>query len=577
MINLRNSYFFFFIIFIYFFSLNYFQSYHQHWTSLADQDPVIIYNSLLIASGFDQEYRDHPAYSTFLVLGGVYKFLSLFFDNFNLEQVFKSENIDKNFQNLFYIARFLNTFYLFLSSYLIFRILQELNIKKIISVISVLIFTFFLASYEVLYLLRSEILSILLFLFSIYYFLKAINSSKAFYIILTGVFFCFSMLAKIQIIFLYFILVISIPFIINYLKLEKNTSINLINKNYNFKLSLFIVSLFIIFFFSYHIFIGVIYFKQTKSLLFSLNNNLDFYFFSLFIIFYCSLIAILSKKKLADVNLIVFSISLILVGFILAVGLILILDLLNIIPVHPSIFLRIMSPIEFMNMHTIKSNIELVNIWTSIKELFLIGLYDLGYDFNSFYDPKILAIKNRVFFRLLYIILLLIMFLSFLKKVKNENINHLVIVFFLGVIIYFSILTIRETHGYNLYLIPLYLFIFSILLNNLNKNYLLVFSLLFSFIVIFENYSFKTIHKNAFVREPRIHHICHIKNWRNSSNYFYDNLFSLHVPFVGGNALGDWFGKYLDQFYGNDKVLLKYCEQLNKYTNDEIKFYFPKK
>ena len=130
MINLINSYFFFFIIFIYFFSLNYFQSYHQHWTSLADQDPVIIYNSLLIASGFDQEYRDHPAYSTFLVLGGVYKFLSLFFDNFNLEQVFKSENIDKNFQNLFYIARFLNTFYLFLSSYLIYRILQELNIKK---------------------------------------------------------------------------------------------------------------------------------------------------------------------------------------------------------------------------------------------------------------------------------------------------------------------------------------------------------------------------------------------------------------------------------------------------------------
>ena len=38
---------------------------NQHWTAMLDQDIKIIYNSLLVSSGFEQEYRDHPAYTTF--------------------------------------------------------------------------------------------------------------------------------------------------------------------------------------------------------------------------------------------------------------------------------------------------------------------------------------------------------------------------------------------------------------------------------------------------------------------------------------------------------------------------------
>ena len=37
-------------------------------TVMLDQDIKMIYNSLLISSGFEQAYRDHPAYTTFLFL-----------------------------------------------------------------------------------------------------------------------------------------------------------------------------------------------------------------------------------------------------------------------------------------------------------------------------------------------------------------------------------------------------------------------------------------------------------------------------------------------------------------------------
>ena len=43
---------FFSILFVYFFSLNIYQMHNQHWTAMLDQDIKIIYNSLLISSGF---------------------------------------------------------------------------------------------------------------------------------------------------------------------------------------------------------------------------------------------------------------------------------------------------------------------------------------------------------------------------------------------------------------------------------------------------------------------------------------------------------------------------------------------
>ena len=86
----------FILLFLYFFSLNIFQMHNQHWTAMLDQDIIMIYNSLLISSGIEQSYRDHPAYTTFLILGGIFKICSMFFDNFTLQEVTSYEFIKEN-------------------------------------------------------------------------------------------------------------------------------------------------------------------------------------------------------------------------------------------------------------------------------------------------------------------------------------------------------------------------------------------------------------------------------------------------------------------------------------------------
>ena len=94
------------IIFLFFYLilLNLFQLSDQHWSSMLDLDIVMIYNSLLISSGIEQEFRDHPSYTTFLILGGIFKFLSIFFENFLIQEIFNSENIDDNLQKFFIIG-----------------------------------------------------------------------------------------------------------------------------------------------------------------------------------------------------------------------------------------------------------------------------------------------------------------------------------------------------------------------------------------------------------------------------------------------------------------------------------------
>ena len=186
---------FFSILFVYFFSLNIYQMHNQHWTAMLDQDIKIIYNSLLVSSGFEQEYRDHPAYTTFLILGGIFKICSIFFDNFTIQEVFKSDNIDKEFQKLFYIGRIINTIYIFLLTLFIFKILNELKISKLISFISVSLSIFFISFYELLFVLRSEIVAVLMFLVSLYFLIRFLNKSNILYI-LTGFFFVLLCLQK---------------------------------------------------------------------------------------------------------------------------------------------------------------------------------------------------------------------------------------------------------------------------------------------------------------------------------------------------------------------------------------------
>ena len=102
--------------FVYFFSFillyivviffNHFQTLSQHWSSIVDFDLTVIFNSLQIISGQEQDFREHPGYSQFLIYGIFFKFFA-FFDNSiisSVDQLLHAKNINESLGKLFLIA-----------------------------------------------------------------------------------------------------------------------------------------------------------------------------------------------------------------------------------------------------------------------------------------------------------------------------------------------------------------------------------------------------------------------------------------------------------------------------------------
>ena len=548
---------FFTLLFLYFFGLNIYQMHDQHWTAMLDQDIKMIYNSLLISSGFEQAYRDHPAYTTFLILGGIFKICSIFFDNFTIQEVLAADNIDREFQKLFYIARVINGFYIFLVTFFIYKILIELKVSNFISILSTSLSLFFISFYELLFLVRSEIVSVLMFLISFYFLTKFLNRNDIIYIILTGFFFCLSMLAKIQVIFLYFVILIALPFLIYYLDVSKKLH-HLIKKSKFLELSKIVLILFFGLYILSQLILSKNFLSELNDPAFSLLHNEDLILLLFFVSIYFLFIKLLSKYYLINSNLVVISIGMIITGFVICLLIVFLLDVTNIIPFHELNLLRLTNPIKFMTIHTFEMRHE-VSILITIKALIqaALGFYDLSAQFNEAYNPTILSIDTKIFFRNLHLLLLLLLIIFSFFKIKDKNLIYLSIVFLLGTSIYYLIFLLRETTGYNIFLFPLYVITISILLNRLNKKYYFMMYSIFLLVFLLENFLLSSIYKNVFSREPSVYKICNIEKWKNSVNYVKNYNNRSYIKLVGDVDI--WIKVYANKFY---KITDIYCIQL---------------
>ena len=558
------------ILFLYFFSLNIYQMHDQHWTAMLDQDIKIIYNSLLISSGFEQEYRDHPAYTTFMILGSIFKICSIFFDNFTINETLGSTSIDKEFQKLFYIARIINSFYVFLIVFLTYKILIELKISQSLSILTTSLALFFLPFYELLFLLRSEIVSVLMFLFSFYFFIKFLNNHKIFYIILTGLFFCLAMLAKIQVIFLYLSLMVAIPFLIKHL----NSSVKfnrLIKTNNLLGLSKIVLFLSFFLYILTQIILSKFFLNELNDPAFSLLHNEDLFLLLFFIVFYFIFIKLLSKYYLINSNQIIVSLGMIFSGFVLGLLFVFLLDVINIVPFHELNLLRLTNPIKLMTNQTFEMRHE-VSILITIKALFqsILGYYDLTGQFNENYNPKILNVDLKIFFRGLHFVLLILLILFYSYKIKEKNSKYLSIVLLFGLLIYNLIFILRETFGYNIFLFPFYIIIISILLNKLNKKYFYYILPISLLIFMMENFHLSGTFKNMFNREPSVYDLCEVEKWKNSENYVKNYNSQSYITLVEDSEI--WIRVYTKRFYlkANDYCVQLRDEEGNRQTNFKI-------
>ncbi|MFL2894462.1 MAG: hypothetical protein ACJZ4I_03145 [Candidatus Pelagibacter sp.] len=533
---------------------------------MLDQDIKIMYNSLLISSGIEQEYRDHPAYTTFLLLGGVFKLLSIFFDNFTIQEIIKSENIDQNLQTLFIIGRIINSIYVFLVAFILFNILKELNIKKNICIFIIFLLLIFQDTYELLFLIRSEILSILMILLFFYFLIKFIKEKKIKYTFISGFFLCLAMLAKIQVIFLFFTFLLCLPFLINYFKSSKNKLIY--GKNY-YLLNFSFLSLFLLSYIFFQITLGIMFLEELNDPRFYLTNNIDLFFLLIFVIFYSFLIKFLSKKKLANTSEIIILISSVLVGFVLCILFVLFLDLINLIPFNKLNFMRLTNPLEYMTGFTRKLQTN-SNILISLLHYLLGfgGLLDIGFNEQK-KIPLIFYLDPRIFFRTLQVFFFIILIYFSIKKVKDKKIDYLSIALLVGIFFQHLSFNLRETHGYNMYLFPLYTIVAAVIFNKLKKKLLVIFYLCILVIFISENLMLSNIHKNAFSREPRVYDLCANENietirWKNSENYVKNINKNSYLKLVDHPK--NWFYKWVNKFAPSRKekseFLQIYCNQI---------------
>ena len=579
MINLKKENIFCTLVLLYLFFISSFQATNNHWSARIDQDIYIIVNSLLVYSGYEQDYIDHPAFSTFFILGGVYKILSFFLSNFTFSELINSDNIDQNLQNLFSIARFLNSIYFFIYTFLIFKILIELNIRRSLCFTAILLLLTFHSVYEVLFLIRSEILSIVFALLSFYLLIKFAKYEKSLInCFFSGFFLCCAFLAKIQIIFLVFTFILIFPFLFTYYNYQ-NVNDSLIKNNKFFVLSSILFALvyfgYIVFEFFYAFELLIKQFALFQYLL-ALPHFVDPILYTLFIFFYFLTLKYLSLKNNIKFTEFVSLFYLIIYGAIFCVLSIYLLDYIGLISFNDTILLLLANPVHKMSPSAAATfNTEIsggFNIGNIIQ-----GFKDIFYNSYKVFPNRNLAFKfggtfigTLDFYRVLNTMISGIIVLIFIFNKKTKKNLPIIFLLLIGITIQILSFGLRDSLGYNIYLYPIFLILIFISLNQLKNKFIISSFLLTIFIVsISEFYFLRNFYKLQFARENRIYSICKIDKWKNSENYIKNHDFYSHVPLTEEpkEVLLYMFAKK------DKKFLINYCEQQEKKASWKTNFF----
>ncbi len=508
MITKNQKKFIYYLLFTFFFIFHYYQLLNQHWSGVLDQDFVIIYNSILINSGLEQEYRDHPAFTTFLLNSFIYKIIS-YFSNLpsNLNIILSSNNIDNIFQIYFYISRVIN-FFINLSLIFVFsKIIKLFQIDKDLQFLINLIFIFSIGFIYSFFAIRSENVSLLFLCLSL---LMIFSKNKNFVLnfFLSGIFFAFAMFAKIQIVFLGTLLILFIPPITKEQShITKNNSL----LNYYFVISL-VLGILIYIFYQFYI---------QEFPRFQANKYLDLTIFTI-----CVFITYFYLKFSQNFKESIILLSSFFNGFIFLITLVLVLDLIGLLQLNKFILLRLTNPIHYMTEFTG----SLAN-----------GVIDLNYVLEN-----IIKFFSNYNFNLIELFLITSLFII---NIKNKNyIFGIFFIFILNTLI----MNYRYLPTYHLYYVFIYLIFFTISIKNFRLNLSLKFSCIALVLFFINSFNFFVFKDNdyrftkVFSREKGISKICNELN-NNIKSDTYENL------------------QYIKYYHNQltDDSIRKICENLN--------------
>ena len=390
---------FFLIISLILFSASIFQTKYFHWSAILDQDIMIIYNSLLLSSGIEQEYRDHPAYTTFFINGVLIKFFSFF--NFgpvsNINDLINSTNPNELLQKLFLFCRNINVIINILLVFFLYKSLRKLKCDEINSILCCCILIVSGWYTESTFVLRNENLSIIFFLISFIFLIKFLENKNYFLIVIGGFFFGVAMLTKIQILFL-FIFFLFIYFIEINNNIYKEKIIKLTRRN---DLILFI---FYILFLSSYI---ILQLKLQTYERFEKVKYLDLILFLIFNLFLILMGLIKNRLNFYKIRLGIIILSLFFLGFLFSIFFPVLLDLIGLVELNYFILLRITNPFHYMAEFHMGDHIELYE--------------NLNVGFAYFYNIFLIAISKFDYNLFKILILFFLLIFSIRLDYKNHH------------------------------------------------------------------------------------------------------------------------------------------------------------
>lgn len=450
---------FVFLILIIYFYLNIYQLSFQHWSSMMDHDFYILYNSLLLSSGLEQEGRDHPAYSTFLINSLIFNLVDFFQNSYtsNIDQLLSSSKIDLSLGFYFNISRIVNCFINLFLLFSFYEVLKKINIKR--EIISFALLIFVISNWYALsfYALRSENLSLLFVNLSLIYVLKKKNFIFNYFI--AGIFFGIAMFTKIQIIFFlsyvfFFILLGNC----DNKEIREKFSYNKFTKNY-FAIS-FIALFFLYIFFQL---------KIQEYPRFEKNRYLDLFVFILGFVFLLTFIFYYFRSNPKIIEKKYLLLSIFFNGFVFLILILIILDFLKITNINNFIYLRITNPIHYLS---------------EFQSSFAEGSIGINYILHMIY--KIFSSYSQNLIELFIVFAILIYAFQKYLSLKNFNFFNLFFLFFTFLFIT-SINSLRVAPQYHIYYTFCYLVFIVSVLNHLNlKNSKLILTVTF-LVFLFNN------------------------------------------------------------------------------------------
>jgi hypothetical protein len=484
------------------------QSHHQHWSGQWDLDFWYIYNTSLMASGFNQEWYDHPATSFLSLYSLSYKIYSFFDSSFiyKIGDIVDSNEPDLVLQKLFFVTRIVDSINIILIvfySFKIFKILSLKNIYKYFLIITLLVSSTFFQNISIM---NPEDWSVLFFMISFYYFLKFFIHGKVKFLVISGIFFSLSFFSKISILFLFIFIIPLIPIFYEMYSTRVASKIHKILLNKFFYIFIgYLLSL--ILYFTVQIFI------LSKLAPFEKNAGLDVLMIFFINFTYLLFFLIISKFKFERFKIYFSIFILFTLSFLLGPIIFFILDFLNIAEFNPWILFHLTNPFnEMIRFTTIESN---PSTGLSNSVFSLLANFFSGFLFDKF----------------LYLGLGIIFTISIIKDYKYKNINNILLKFIILFSFIFNVLifNLRYFLEYSLITYIIYIILLTFCFKNLSRIFLMFFCMIFlCYVAIYSPYkNFSDLKNLLLTRESSLDYLCNNPNseFRNYSKSFKETTY----------------------------------------------------